>query len=305
MATGAAWVVAATSISAELAPLVATGAEMRVHSVFDRAANLMFMGRPPGWLPLGMMTVAHEPLGNLPQGILVPAAVGPLRRLARVGQGVSLEGGRLRLGDGAIDLGEAPSWDPSLDAVRARLWDAAWRERWSAAWRALESDVSQASMNPLWGVASDKVERLMAALAKRELGRAIDAAEQIVGLGPGLTPSGDDLLTGLMIGLRCLPAGRGSVGFVQAWAEGVRALAGRTTDVSRVYLEWAARGRATERLRNVADAIVWAPTGDHLAGAVSAALQVGSTSGADGLLGLLLGLRLWIDESEEDHANVA
>ncbi len=286
----------ATSISAELLPLVVSRAAMRVHSAFDRTANLVFEAPVPAWLPLGMVTLACEEVGNLPNGILIRGGAAALRELARVGGRASLEDGHLVLDGGPIDASGAPAWDASLHEVYVR----GWRRRWASAWQALARAVGEVPTSPLWGVAARRVDRLAGALERRALGEAIDAATQLVGLGPGLTPSGDDLLVGLLVGMHC---GESADGFVSAWGEGVLAASRRTTDVSRVFLEWAARGRTTQRLRDVIEAILGPREEGRLNDALEAALSVGSTSGADGLLGLLIGLRLWTDGSEEDHAN--
>jgi len=42
------------------------------------------------------------------------------------------------------------------------------------------------------------------ACAAGDLAHAVPAAERIVGLGPGLTPSGDDVIAGLLLSLRLL-----------------------------------------------------------------------------------------------------
>lgn len=305
--------VAAASISVEVLPLAGSRARLRVHSTFDRAINLCLESPAPRTnavrsLPLGMVTVARVEVGNLPNGILIPPGPAPLPGLARAGQPVWLAGGRLRLEGGEIDLRGARPWDGSLDALRSPGWDAGWWDRWLVAWRLLRDGVSGGAArdsSPLFGASAGRVGRLVSALGRRDLGGALAAAEGLVGLGPGLTPSGDDLLVGLLIGMQCRPPGAGGRGFVAAWGAGLLAVADGTTDVSRVYLAWAARGRATQRLRDVAEAIVRPRAGDELARAVDAALNVGATSGADGLLGLLLGLRTWMDESEGNHADAA
>lgn len=296
---------AAVSISAELEPLTTRWVELRGHSAFDRAANLVVISPPAPWLPLGMVTVAYEEVGNLPGGILLPSRVAPMRTLAPPGRRAWLEGGRLHLAGGVVALREAAIWDASLEAVSRRPRDPGWSCRWQEAWQTLHRSIGGAPASPLWGRAADVVGRLVAAVRSGALGPALHEAARLVGLGPGLTPSGDDFITGLLIGMHCQPMDARQMAIVTALGDGVEALATRTTDVSRVYLGWAVRGRATERLRDVAAAINAPRRAGALDAAIAAALYVGATSGADGLLGLLRGLQLWTKESEEHHANAA
>lgn len=300
---GGAAVLVATSISSEVARCLGTRARIRVHSAFARAVNLCLEGSVPAQLPLGMVTLARQEVGNLPNGILVSAGAMPLRSLVGERHSVWLEGGRLYLEGGEVDLRGARSWDASLKGLRGRGWGAGWRGRWALAWRSLSLAVGAVPASPLWGVAAGRVERLVDALEGCALGEAIDAARGLVGLGPGLTPSGDDLLVGLLVGLQGRPVSDQQGRLVATWGKSVVASAHRTTDVSRVYLDWAARGWATQRLRDVAEAVLCPGVEGRLDAAVAAGLDVGSTSGADGLLGLLLGLRMWMNESEEDDAN--
>ncbi|MBM9476727.1 DUF2877 domain-containing protein [Nakamurella flavida] len=122
--------------------------------------------------------------------------------------------------------------------------------------------------------------------------RVLDEADpapavlELLGLGPGLTPAGDDLLAGLLCGLwatgRTLEAER--IGAV------VGALApARTTALSADLLHQAARGHAGDAVLAVV-AAVRAASGPRLHDAVAALLDIGHTSGADLLAGLVVGL---------------
>jgi Protein of unknown function (DUF2877) len=99
---------------------------------------------------------------------------------------------------------------------------------------------------------------------------------RLLGLGPGLTPLGDDVLAGLLVTLGALGAPR----FAPLGAT-VRALAPeRTTFVSAALLRHAARGECVPQLAALL-------TGAPRAGAVDALLGVGHTSGAGLAIGVL------------------
>jgi hypothetical protein len=83
-----------------------------------------------------------------------------------------------------------------------------------------------------------RVEAFAAAIAARDAGAARAEAERLIGLGPGLTPEGDDLLAGALA----------VAAVVHGPLEGVLPadLRERTTKLSATLLELAARGAVME-----------------------------------------------------------
>jgi hypothetical protein len=127
----------------------------------------------------------------------------------------------------------------------------------------------------------------------------VEADERIVGLGPGLTPSGDDVLAGLLVALRALGAsvqhGDTALWLADWLGAAVTADADtRTTTLAATLLHCAAEGQAsaeaTAVLRGVAGL-------DPLGPAVRRLLAAGHTSGADLAFGLLAGCRATLDLS--------
>ena len=96
----------------------------------------------------------------------------------------------------------------------------------------------------------------------------------LVGRGPGLTPSGDDVLAGALVTAHATADRR-----LAGWRAGTRAVlaAGRTTAVSRGMLVAALDGWACPELAGYVDAL--RGRGD-LAGATDRLLAVGHSSGA-------------------------
>lgn len=126
-------------------------------------------------------------------------------------------------------------------------------------------------------------------------GQTVQALHQIVesaGAGPGLTPSSDDMMVGILTVLRSLGCRAPFPDAAAAYA----ALEGRTTDVGRQYICRALEGCISETMR------------DALAGNVSAWNQLaetGATSGIDTLTGLEIGCRVWIKPTTgEDYETV-
>jgi hypothetical protein len=120
------------------------------------------------------------------------------------------------------------------------------------------------------------------AIRTGDLGGAIAATMDLIGLGVGLTPSGDDYLVGFLAGLE---ASRqpGHPALAAAIAANAPS---RTTEIGASMLIHAARGEYAERLHDVLLAIA-SPSGEELDRAIVRALAYGATSGADTLVGLL------------------
>ncbi len=125
---------------------------------------------------------------------------------------------------------------------------------------------------------------LRGAVRRADLDAALRTATRLIGIGPGLTPAGDDVMAGTVAGLVLLghPA-------APRFAAGVTALAAcRTTELSRALLRHAAAGRVSGEYAAVLHALV----GE---GALAPAVEALLTSGATGSRGTALGLCTAID----------
>ena len=108
-------------------------------------------------------------------------------------------------------------------------------------------------------------------------------AAQLIGLGPGLTPSGDDYFGGVLVALRWL--GRGAQAD-SLWRWLGPCLAGRTSAISAAHLAAAASGQVHEALHEVLDNLAaWQAPDLHPSLAKLDA--VGHTSGWDALAGIV------------------
>lgn len=123
---------------------------------------------------------------------------------------------------------------------------------------------------------------LRAALAGRT--EALTAIDALIGLGPGLTPSGDDCLCGVMIALRyfghAAAAGRLAAQVLPSAATG-------TGLISTAYLRCAAAGQGSGVLFDALEALL-AADGALLERSLDAIDNVGHTSGWDCLAGAAL-----------------
>ena len=140
-------------------------------------------------------------------------------------------------------------WDPSPvlgPLSRARLEQGA---------AALHRACVSADRGP--GLAGHDAPAMLAACcADGDLAGAVEAAEQMTGLGPGLAPSGDNMISGLLLALRLL-GGAVSGGTRAVWladwlGAAVTADASRrTTSLGATLLYCAAHGQATAEVSAV------------------------------------------------------
>lgn len=122
------------------------------------------------------------------------------------------------------------------------------------------------------------------------------AVERLVGLGPGLTPSGDDFLGGVLIVLGMLGEERTARALAR-WLEPVAR--NRTGTISRAHLACAAAGEGASALHAVLHAIV-AGHAQAIDRALPGIASVGHSSGWDALAGAATALAAWV--RAEDHA---
>jgi len=152
------------------------------------------------------------------------------------------------------------------------------------------------NLNRFSRLALPRVRSLLRSIMK---GRTSDLEEKVrnlVGLGPGLTPSSDDMLSGLMASLALIALNlHGNMRLVKA-INGKIALGARkrTTKLSQEYLMHAARGEMSEHFLELIKKIL---TGQpkEARDATELVLKVGETSGTDTVLGILLGFQLSLE----------
>ncbi|GEL03610.1 DUF2877 domain-containing protein [Rummeliibacillus stabekisii] len=110
-----------------------------------------------------------------------------------------------------------------------------------------------------------------------------------IGRGLGLTPSGDDLLTGLCAAITALGSQKNSFqkklhSYLVEY--GIK----RTTSIALEYLMYATQGKFHSHLINMMQ-IMTNPQNENLQDALLEMKKLGHTSGTDTLLGMLLGIK--------------
>lgn len=263
----------AQSIGAPIATLEQSGA---VHSIFEHACNIR--------LDTGdVVTLLVSRAGNQPQGVVLETSQGfSFQHCDLVaGQSVTLtpdklvvEGDRLH-----VNLRHAHRWDVPIpiinwsnDAVQNALEDARHvveTSQWSQHLSCLLTD-------------------LQGAVVGEDYRRTAHIVSQLIGLGPGVTPSGDDVLIGFVAGLHAMKSA-----FAQHLCEAVQLALPRTNDISQTFLRYACKGLVSEW---VLKSLIAMAAGNAALALFStqSALQIGHSSGLDTMQGLFAGINCHI-----------
>ena len=213
-----------------------------------------------------------------------------------VGDRVSLHDGSLTVSGASgnvvvCDFADAPEWTGSCGVVpiTSRTVDDALGRL---------AMLNQPSLPAARARLASRVDALVAALCEgTDLSVGV-AVRGLVGFGPGLTPSGDDVLAGCLVALLRWNA------TVSAGGRLERAIAERlvgpnaTGFVGRQLLELARHGLTHEALDDVLLAVPLG--GSALVRPAERVLSVGATSGADSLLGIECALRVFVTLTQRD-----
>ena len=127
------------------------------------------------------------------------------------------------------------------------------------------------------------------------------AVSRLIGLGPGLTPSGDDLLGGALVALRILGEVR-AADMLSGWVRGLAR--SRTHRISAAHLDAACDGEAAEALHLSLNALLM---GDQTAlqRALMKVDAIGHSSGRDALVGVEIACRGWLAAGSSRHSSDA
>ena len=153
--------------------------------------------------------------------------------------------------------------------------------------------VNGQELNPFSRHALPRIIALIKAVPDRNIDAVANAVKGLIGLGHGLTPSGDDVLAGFMISLLLVTeAFDGEIAHAREINQTIISMVdGQTTFLSEKSLEYAAQGESPELVYNLLLAIVTG-TEEQVESATLALLEVGHFSGTDMLFGILLGFHV-------------
>lgn len=224
-----------------------------------------------------------------------------LRRALAIGDEVTLSDATLRHARVAISLDGVTTWRaPQIDGLVVRL-DTDARNRitrnmqiWLDARIAVDHACVPTPSLALWRAAQEEFLDTVDALRDHNYERLDECVRAALGLGPGLTPSADDMMAGLLVALHMTHAPHAPLTqCVQRHWHG-------TTHASRDVLAQASKGWTTSRMAEVCHALTRPDETTALEAALAAQAAIGAHSGLDTLIGLCAGIAL----SESDHDGI-
>jgi hypothetical protein len=273
-----------------------------VYGVFSRAAYIE--------VDDVLVTLSSDRLGNVPWGVLLHG--GPAMGLPGLHPGTSaLFGpGRIRFPTygTVVDFSRAPRWSAELDVCATE-----WRnlsanlgillrvlqdgDTGMEGLASLSEYVARLPKMPSAAELNSHCQRAMSILAdvvakwtRGQLSALPREMRGLLGLGPGLTPSGDDFVIGTsaVLWLASNTAGRHSEAFRRAAIDTGREPGDATTTVGAFFVRQASLGRFPERLQDLLAALC-AEDGGWVSEAAGALFDVGATSGRDMAAGVVFG----------------
>ncbi|WP_191689893.1 DUF2877 domain-containing protein [Sporosarcina gallistercoris] len=262
-----------------------------VHSIFKRTINMVCLN--DGHL----YTFASEVIDNAPNTLVLNCTTMENLSVA-VNDRIHSDGRVVWIGTAqGISFSEAQPWDTGLpdypqntNGISKNLTYVKQRIREVGTAGGIKPGVNQTTPfeQEVRMMLSKNTASLVDHLAAGDVAGALRDAQSLLGLGPGLTPSGDDYLTGMiavfMVHNHPIPE-------LQQFGKEVAVIAKKATNIiSFSAIEQASNGKVRE---SIAQLISYLLTGEEeFLFAVDDVLQIGSSSGTDIALGIVAGIEL-------------
>jgi hypothetical protein len=305
--------ISALSVSPAVLEALKPNTTGEVHSVFERTFNILVDRKLVG---ISRSDIPRNPINMITD---IPAGVTVQSLGVEKSMPVVIEENRLTVEDVLeISLGGASLWIPRTEVENPLAPDLVWRNFELAKRAAMKvqvgdglapllrrvDDISNEEWPKIGGLndVSKKVlpplSSLIEGVKKGDMGKVKDAVGKLIGLGPGLTPCADDLLSGFSSSLWWVSHSFGkSIGYVESISGEIVAQSERTNMLSRQLLEHAAKGENDERAEKLLAALL-GESSPEIELLVRRVMEIGETSGIDMMIGILLGTELGLEMVE-------
>jgi hypothetical protein len=283
------------------------GAVGEVHSTFERAFNVLISGELVG--------IARRDVPNGPFNIITDVEPNDsMQSIVDKGERIKINGDLLSFDKGlTISLNGTGIWRPkhgvkkpiSIELVKRNLslvkGLASWpNEGFGQLVFHVENMISGApfndrQLNQISRSGLPNIKSLISAVRSENLELVGQSAKNLVGLGPGLSPSGDDLLAGFMASLRwTVKSFNGNADRVDEINRTIANVSECTTMLGKQLLTRAADGEVNEAVEGLLETILAGQVED-VKTATEKVLAIGETSGVDSIVGILLGSLIGIE----------
>jgi hypothetical protein len=298
----------AISISSRIREVFPKGKYIgKVAGVYAGAANFSFGNY--------LITAADKTQGNLPYGILCDFSNIELKKNIHSGDPAEIDVNSLRAGSGILEIlfQGAAEWSPEFRLplekkdIPTILTNTNYIEEKLVKNNKMEglaplvavlpqimgsTSTSMKHFSVLEQSAFNTLSKLAAAFRDWDAVMIEQATKGLIGLGIGLTPSGDDVLAGLFGTLFITLEERDRKWLLSAFQNTIKQISGQTTDVSTGTLNAVSEGYYPERFSTLIAAIIRNGDTGEVDKPLKEMLRWGSTSGSEIILGMLLGFNL-------------
>ena len=256
----------------------------RILHVFDNACNLINEHNE-------VLSVVTRQIGNGPFNLVIESEISFSEHLD-ADSAISILGDQLLLEELMIEARNAEVWNPRPD------WEMLHARRNKIRDSLLALKIAPAATRLHIPGYQSLVSALCTAIVDVDISSAVGAAEELAGLGAGLTPSGDDVMLGAIYAAWIIHP----LHLAKSLAEEIANAAGpRTTSLSAAWLRSAGGGETGILWHQVFDVLSADLASDpasmsEVQKAANRILNVGETSGADALSGFV---RTFVSYSEK------
>ncbi|MBI37643.1 MAG: hypothetical protein CL568_08690 [Alphaproteobacteria bacterium] len=140
------------------------------------------------------------------------------------------------------------------------------------------------------------IPQLLISTQTRNIGLAKKVGQQLLGLGPGLTPSGDDFLLGFIVGSRAAARKKEHRVFLNDFGHYLKNQNNNSVDISLDQLNSVISGPCSYPITDLCKSILNCDSKDKVNHEFNRCLKIGHSSGMDSAFGLLCGMVAWKKE---------
>jgi hypothetical protein len=307
----------AISISSRLLEIISRNKfSGSVTGVYTSAANFSF-GKY-------LITAADITHGNLPYGFLCDFSKIDLKKTIHIGDSAEIDSDSLRISKRSFEIlfqsaslwshefrmpiekKDIPNILSNIGYIEQQLTQRKNLDGLAPLIRYIPQilgNISSENMHfALFGqIAYDSLCLIINSIRSQDKNALTRSIKKLVGLGVGLTPSGDDVLMGLFATLLITMKGTSRNWLVNAYRNMLVQIHELTNEVSLSYLNAIRDGYYPERFSNLVSAIIRSGKPKDIYSPLEEMLQWGSTSGSEIILGILLGFSLSIENLNQGY----
>ncbi len=294
--------------------LTSSDSVREIHSIFKHSCNILSHG------DTRLITITHPIVGNLPYGMMLSPAIGSdFQALPwQVGDQVVIsQTGELKvpIRELVVSFSGASIWTSEiLQTASCTPHSILLLKKnidWAAHYLLTKSEKlgmvayfpfliplpdstaehTPSNFQPRPGL--DSLQNLISGLKERNSQKIGAMVERLIGLGIGLTPSADDVLTGLLASFFSMDGEEsGSLAKLLSDSLQTNLTPEKTTRVSYTQLWFASHGKFSEKVIALTEALYAGHNPVELTRCMDWMLSHGATSGAEMTMGMLIGLEI-------------